>query len=192
MAPRTDGNLVRRALDGRGDAYSVLVERWTHRILGLCHAVVRQRETAEELTQETFVRAWVALGTLRDPDKFAPWLRGIARRICLDWLQAKRRPMLNFSQLGEDWTPDRDRSGSQGASQDSPADPLERAEENCRLLEELDKLPEELRTALTLYYYGDHTYAHLAELLEVSPATINARLTKGRALLRRRLRSLRS
>ncbi len=85
---KPDGKLVRRALSGRGDAFEELVRRWSHRVLGLCHALVRNRSAAEDLTQESFVHVYVVLGSLRDPEKFAPWIRGIARRICLDWLKS--------------------------------------------------------------------------------------------------------
>ena len=186
-----DEKLVRQAIAGRGDAFAELVRRLTHRILALCHALVRHRTTAEELTQETFVRAFVGLGTLRDPSRFAPWIKGIARRACFDWLRSQRRPMVLFSQLGDDWSPDDGGRNAVASDADSPGGSLERAEETSRLLEELDKLPEEQRVVLTLYYYGEHTYSDLAEILDVSVATINARLTKGRALLRTRLKSIR-
>ena len=86
-----DGRLVRRTLSGRGEAYAELVRRWTHRVLALCHALVRNRSVAEDLTQEAFVRAYIGLGSLKEPEKFAPWLRGIARRACLDWIRSRQR-----------------------------------------------------------------------------------------------------
>ncbi len=187
----SEGKLVRRAIQGRRDAFAALVRLWSHRVLALCHALVRNRTAAEDLSQETFVRAYAALGSLRHAEKFGPWLRGIARRACFDWIRSQQRPMVLFSQLGDDWSPDRDPSSTGARETEAVPDPLERDEETSRLLEELDKLPEEYRTALMLYYYGDHTYAQLAELLEVSVATVNSRLTKGRATLRTRMESMR-
>jgi RNA polymerase sigma-70 factor (ECF subfamily) len=64
---------------------------------------------------------------------------------------------------------------------------LERDEERRRILDEVEALPEEYRTVILLYYYQDLTYRDLAKLLGVSSATINARLTKARSLLRTRL-----
>ena len=65
--------------------------------------------------------------------------------------------------------------------------PAARADDKCRLLAEVATLPEAYREVLLLYYYDDVTYQEVAEILGVSAATVNARLTKGRALLRERL-----
>jgi RNA polymerase sigma factor (sigma-70 family) len=64
---------------------------------------------------------------------------------------------------------------------------LEREEERRQILAEIEALPEEYRTVIMLYYYQDHTYRELGKLLGVSAATVNARLTKARSLLRTRL-----
>jgi RNA polymerase sigma-70 factor (ECF subfamily) len=179
----SDAELVRQALAGRTEAYADLVRRWSPRVLALCHARVGRADVAEDLAQEALLRGFRALATLTQPERFGAWLHGIALRACLDWLKARERRTVPFSALGNGRDPDgflHPRDGSE-----VPA--LDRDDERRRLLAEVEALPAEYRTVVMLYYYENVTYRELAEMLGVSPATINARLTRARALLRARL-----
>jgi RNA polymerase sigma-70 factor (ECF subfamily) len=178
----SDADLVRQALAGRAEAYAELVRRWTPRVLALCHARVRRADVAEDLAQEALLRGYRALGTLSQPDRFGAWLHGIALRACLDWLKSRERSTVPFSALGNGRDPEGFFHSTTGTE---PA--LERDDERRRLLAEVEALPEECRTVVLLYYYQNVTYRELAEALGVSPATVNARLTRARALLRARL-----
>lgn len=181
-----DGELVRQTLAGRTAAYEELVRRWAGRVTGLCHARVGRCDVAEDLAQETLLRGFRGLGTLADPEKFGSWLCGIAVRACLDWLKAKERTTIPFSVLGSNCQPE----GLMSRSTSVEAD-VDHAEDLGQLLSEVDALPDEYREVILLYYYDDVTYRDLAEMLGVSSATINARLTKARALLRERLGRIR-
>lgn len=129
------------------------------------------------------MRAYRALATLTEPEKFGAWLFGIAHRACLDWLKAKERSQVTFGTLGPDKNPD-DFLGRQVPVSEPD---VERDDEARKLMGEVETLPEEYREALMLYYYNEMTYRDMGALLGVSPATINARLTKARAMLRERM-----
>lgn len=182
--PVADADLVERALAGDRSAYAELVRRWAGRVLAMCHARIRCRHAAEDLAQETLLRGYRELGALRDPQRFGSWLGGIAHRVCLDWLKAKQNSQVPFSTLRGESGGESFLAGDDG----SATGPVETADETERLMNEVEALPAELREVLMLYYYHDTTYQELADLLGVSAATINARLTKARAELRRRLR----
>jgi RNA polymerase sigma-70 factor (ECF subfamily) len=176
----SDADLVRQAQNGDAASYGELVRRWSARVVGFCHAKVGAAP-AEDLAQETLLRGFRALGTLSAPESFGPWLLGIARRVCLDWLKAKSRREARIHAEGDgraDGVPD---------GRLSPGDEVEHREELAQLMTEVQRLPEEYREVLIIYYYDEPTYVELAEMLEVSTATVNARLTKARKLLRRRL-----
>ena len=126
-----------------------------------------------------------AVKTLSDHAKVGSWLMGIALRAALDWLKAKERTVVPFSTLGPDQPLE-----SLLAGRTEPEGLLD--DERRRVIAEIEGLPEALRQAVMLYYYDDLTYRDLAQLLGVSTATINARLTKARALLRERLSDCRS
>ncbi len=180
----SDGELVRQALAGRSPAFEELVRRWAGRVTALCHARVGRAGAAEDLAQETLLRAYRGLRTLHEPDKFGPWLCGIAVRTCLDWLKSRERSQVPFSVLAPDHNVD------QVLGRPSLTEPeLDHQDELRRLMGEVETLPEECREVVMLYYYQDVTYRDLAQLLGVSPATINARLTRARNLLRERLGS---
>ena len=179
----SDGELVRQTLAGQAQAYEELVRRWAGRVTALCHGKLGRADTAEDMAQEALLRGYRSLGSLAEPEKFGAWLCGIAVRACLDWLKAKERRQIPFSVLGADRNPEQFMSGRP----ESDGCALERAEELQRLMAEVEALPEDYREVVMLYYYEDVTYRELAQTLGVSPATINARLTKARALLRERL-----
>jgi RNA polymerase sigma-70 factor (ECF subfamily) len=179
----SDGELVRQTLAGRTQAYEELVRRWASRITALCHAKVGRGDIADDMAQEALLRGYRSLSSLADPEKFGAWLCGIAVRACLDWLKAKERTQIPFSVLGADRRPEHfipSRPENDGFF-------LDREEELQRLMAAVEALPEDYREVVMLYYYEDVTYRDLAETLGVSTATINARLTKARAMLRERL-----
>jgi RNA polymerase sigma-70 factor (ECF subfamily) len=178
----SDGELVRLARAGRAEAYAELVSRWAGRVTAFCHARVGNAHLAEDLAQETLLRGLRCLDSLSDPERFGSWLCGIALRICLDWRKAKKNNQVPFSVLRADQDPEGVLVRCNGDLAE-----LERREEVSRLLAEVEALPDEYRQVVMLYYYQDVTYRDLAQLLGVSPGTINARLTRARALLRARL-----
>jgi RNA polymerase sigma-70 factor (ECF subfamily) len=179
----TDGHLVRQTVAGHSSAYEELVRRWSARILAFCHAKVGSSHAAEDLAQEALLRGYRSLSTLSDPDKFGCWLHGIALRTCLDWLKRKEHQQVGFAAIGspEDQLP---------APTDVPLERLAREEHIRSLLAEVEALPDECREVIMLYYYQDVTYQEIADALGVSAATVNARLTKARKLLRERMTQL--
>jgi RNA polymerase sigma-70 factor (ECF subfamily) len=179
----SDGELVRQTLAGQTQAYEELVRRWAGRVTALCHARLHHAHAAEDMSQEALLRAYRGLHTLVDPEKFGAWLCGIAHRACLDWLKAKERTQIAFSALG----PDVDPAELCGSRPETDGRAADREEEIQQLFAAVAELPDECREVLMLYYYEDVTYRDLADLFGVSPATINARLTRARMLLRERL-----
>src|SRR6516162_1349959 len=98
----TDGDLVRQARTGSHGALAELTNRWAKKVLALCHFHVGSAEAAADLAQEALMRSMKGLGTLTEPEKFGPWVRGIAKRVCLDWLKAKKRSAVPFSALNRE------------------------------------------------------------------------------------------
>jgi RNA polymerase sigma-70 factor (ECF subfamily) len=179
----SDGDLVRQALAGRAGAFEELVRRWSPRILAVCHAKAGRAGAAEDLAQETLLRGFRSLRSLDQQDKFGAWLYGIALRTCKDWLKAKERSQVTFSDLSASGDPDCIPYG-----QTRPDEPeADREDERRRVLAEVESLPEEFRVVLMMFYYQELKYRDIAEVLGVSAATVNARLTKARAMLRERL-----
>jgi RNA polymerase sigma-70 factor (ECF subfamily) len=167
----SDGELVRQVRAGQPAAYDQLARRWAPRVLAVCHARVG-RSSAEDLAQEALLRGLRSLPSLQDPEKFGHWLVGIAVRTCLDWLKSAQRTEVSLDMCD---VCDRSCAG------DDASDKRERLE---ALMRQIERLPQVYREVVMFYYYQDGTYRDAAEALGVSIATINARLTKARAMLR--------
>ena len=180
---KTDGELVRQVLQGQRMAEGDLVRRWSARILAFCHARVGNHHAAEDLAQEALLRGLRSLKSLQSPEYFGTWLCGIALRACLDWRKAKQSSQVPFTALDPNGQPDE----FAATAHDAAGAEVDRADEVRRLLEEVESLSDPHREILMLYYYQDVTSRDLAEMLGVSTATVNARLTQARTNLRERL-----
>lgn len=180
---KTDGELVQLVLHGEHTACDELVRRWAARLLAFCHARVGNHHAAEDLAQEALLRGLRGLRTLQSPEQFGTWLCSIALRVCLDWRKAKQSSQVPFTVLEA-----RGQSDELAVTaQDTAEAEVERRDDVRRLLQEVAGLSEQHREVLLLYYYQDVTYRDLAQMLGVSTATVNARLTQARAILRERL-----
>jgi RNA polymerase sigma factor CnrH len=180
----TDESLVRSAKQGEAAAYAELVRRWSAPILAICRVHVRSRHAAEDLTQDTLLRGWESIHSLKEDRKIGAWLRGIAQRVCLDWLKRSQNRQVPFSVVGEEL---KGGDGFAGACL-SPEEQFFKRSEEERLQAEIDLLPDDERETLLLYATGDWTYQQLAELLEVAVGTVNARLARARERICQRLR----
>lgn len=177
----SDGELVRQTLDGQNSAYEELVRRWAARVTALCHAKTGKAQAAEDLAQETLMRGYRSLASISEPEKFGPWLCGIALRACFDWIKAKGKSPVNFGAL----------EGSEtvaSAIEDLQAEKAKaHKEEHEQVMREVEALAEPYRETLMLFYYEELSYEQIATVLGVSAAAVNARLTRARAMLREKL-----
>ncbi|MBI3946391.1 MAG: HEAT repeat domain-containing protein [Armatimonadetes bacterium] len=155
-------DLVRRAVEDV-DAFGELVERYRGAICRQCRAAVSDWHHAEDLAQETFIRAYLKLGQLRDPARFGPWLRRIAANACKEFARQPSRREVPWEFLPEPAAPE--------------ASPVGRD-----LL--LASLPEEMRRCLELFYERQMGYAEVAAVMGVSVGTVRNRLHRAKALLR--------
>jgi RNA polymerase sigma-70 factor (ECF subfamily) len=174
-----DAELVSRTREGCVAAREALARRWSVRALAICRARVSRWDVAEDLAQETLIRALAHLPALDCPENFGAWLRGIAVRVCADWFRKRNRRRSSSSMWGRTV-----RHASQ-QNQSAPQGDVDDCEQ--RLVSEIDKLPDELKETILLHYFDDLTYEEIGQLLSVSRATVNARLAKARSMLARRL-----
>ena len=162
-----DAELVKAVREGRRDAYAELVRRHAPAVTAVCASRVGSRGPVEDMVQEAFLRGYRMIATLEDPARFPAWVCGIALRACLDWLKAKER-----GQVSLDGLPD------PSAAEEEVDD------RGATLRRAIDALPEIYREVLYLFYYRTMSYQDMGRTLGVTPAAVNARLTKARAMLR--------
>jgi RNA polymerase sigma-70 factor (ECF subfamily) len=185
-AERPDEALAVEARAGSEDAFRELVERFEGPVYNLIARIVRRPEQAEELAQESFLKAWRALDRFDPQRKFSSWLFKIAHNTALD---ALRRPGVEPLSLDEP-------SADGGAAPQPPADP--RAENPLdRALfrqagEALERAVAELRPAyreiLILRFVEELSYDEIAEVTGSPLGTVKVHLFRARQELARRLR----
>lgn len=144
--------------------------------------LVGARDEAEELVQDSFLRAFRSLGSFRGDAKFSTWFYRILYNVCMTRVR-RRRPL----PVQE---PPADRANPAGEWADAEPDVLEKLEsEEVRqiLMEEMLRLPEAFRAALTLFYVQDLTYDEMTVVLQVPLGTVKTNLSRGRTLLRGRV-----
>ncbi|QEH38051.1 RNA polymerase sigma factor SigM [Aquisphaera giovannonii] len=161
----TNEELVRRARGGDIAAFGSLYDRTVRLVRSV--AADAGRDAAEDVTHETFLRAFRTLGSLRDPARFAPWLVGIARLVVLEQRRVRR-----FEPLPE--------RGPQTAEADAQAD--DDAEELLRLVA---RLPEEERLAVRFFFLNQRSIEETARLLNRSRSGTYAVLQRAKGRLAR-------
>lgn len=167
-----DDECVARARGGDAGAFQVLVERYRNRVYGLALRIVRSAPDAEEVAQDAFVRAWLALPRFRGDASFSTWIYRIAARRAFDraqLLKLRRGREAGIDAAGEAVAP-----GEAGPGR-------ERARRLERLVAEL---PPAQRAAVTLYYLQDRSVEQVAETLGMSENTVKTHLNRARAALR--------
>lgn len=180
-----DEALVALILQGDSDAFAPLVERHKRGIANFLYGTVRSAEDANDLAQETFIRAYSHLGTFNPQlAKFSTWLYQIARNAARTHLgKERRRPQ--HEELYEDETleqrlPDTRREAS--------PDAMILAEEEQRFVRTaLLGVPEKMRTALSLRYYRHMEYQEIADTMDVSLGNVKTLIHRGKAALARTL-----
>ena len=175
MTPRIeDRHLVQQANDGDRQAFGELVSRYATIVHGLCWGAAGA-EATRELAHDAFVEAWLKLSSLRDPERFAPWLRTLTLNVCRQWHRRRKRVLATTAQVDPDDLP--------GDSEDTEAD-LE------ALFHGLGRLSKNHRLALALHYRQGLSYEQIAAFLDVPIGTVMSRLHRARSNLRERMEEL--
>jgi RNA polymerase sigma-70 factor (ECF subfamily) len=187
LAPPTspDAALARAAARGDKLAFGRLVDLHKRAVFGLCVRLLRDQEEARDAAQETFVRAYGAVGTYDAGQPFAPWLLRIARNHCLDQLR-RRLPARARVEL------DADPEDGAPADLADPAaergdDALERAQTSRALSEAVAALPPNYREVVHLFHVEQLSYKEIAATLGVPMGTVMTWLHRARSRLRQEL-----
>ena len=166
--------LVRRCLSGDQAAMAELIDCYRGQVFGLCYRMLGHRQDAEDMTQESFVRALRSLGRWDSRREFRPWLLAIAGNRCRTLLAARRRTPRPTGEVDHlpDLRPDRQQQ-------------LNLAEE---VKVALSYLREEYRQALVLFHEQQLGYAEIAEVLDCPVGTVKTWVHRARRELADHLR----
>ena len=177
----SDVQLIERVLSGDETAFTELVKKYQKPVHTLAWRKIGDFHIAEEITQDTFLKAYQKLHTLKDPRRFSGWLYVIANRRCLAWQRKKR---IQTQPLADAETPLIKRDAySQHVVEERAAATAEVQREVVKKL--LVKLPESERTVIMLRYFSEMSSAEIGEFLGVSANTIRSRLRRAQQRLQK-------
>jgi RNA polymerase sigma-70 factor (ECF subfamily) len=182
-----DKALVRRAQANDRAAFNEIVLRYKQKVYNYIYRMVHSAPEAEDLTQETFVRAYTSIHSFESRASLNTWLFRIATNLCIDYSRKQKKVSGLTASLSEE---------TEGAEQterdipDSAFDPqrlLLNQELGARLDQALKQLPEKLRTVVLLYDIEGLPYDEIAAIVGCPLGTVKSRLFNARAALREKL-----
>jgi RNA polymerase sigma-70 factor (ECF subfamily) len=179
----SDEELVAKSIGGDADSFNQLILRWERPIYALAYRVIGREEDARDVCQETFLRAFRALGGFRGQAKFSSWLYRIALNLCRDWVRRERRAPTVQAPDDMDIL---DLASTRGPSE-SIEDLVARKDLARTVERAMAHLPDEQRTAIILKEYHGLTFQEIADLLGCPLSTVKTRLYQGLSVLRREL-----
>ncbi|MBI4501087.1 MAG: RNA polymerase sigma factor [Gemmatimonadetes bacterium] len=184
---RTDRTLVRRCLGGDELAQTELVRRYRKPMENLVHMMVGNRQTAADLVQEAFFKAFKKLGTFRPDAALPPWLFKIAQRTALDHLRRQELETVSLDGAA-DWIsggelppleiPDPDLTPSRRVVIKEAEGAVEKA---------IKQLSPRLQACVLLHFVQDKSYEEIGELLDLPAATIRKYMKRAQSIMRKKL-----
>jgi RNA polymerase sigma-70 factor (ECF subfamily) len=174
-----DDALVARCTQGDEESFRVIFERYAGSVNGFIYSMVGERDLAEELTQETFVRAYVKISTLRDATKLSTWLFGIAKNVAREALSARRSKAHTHVEIDDAALSEiSDRNPSPTAS-------VLNKELHNVMLKGLAQLDEDKRQVFTLKVFHHLRYDEIMEVTGFSLSKVKSDLHRARGEMQR-------
>lgn len=182
-------SLIKQAIAGDQKAYQELFESHKQAIFHIIVKIVRNTEEAQDLVQETFIKAFGSLKSYNPTYRFTTWLYKIAANSSIDYIRKRKlqtysldQPLdtkdgqVNIEVADMSYHPERDFSAKQ---------------QNVSITEAIESLPDKYREVIIKRHQEDKSYEEIAQLLHVPVGTVKARIFRARELLKKRLKSLR-
>ena len=183
-----DSELIAQALNDNQKAFQELARKHRPSVYHIVFKIVRDKETADDLVQETFMKAFSALASYRPEYRFSTWLYKIAANCSIDYLRKKRIHALSL---------ERPLENDQGSRPLDIADysyhperELVRKEQRMSIEEAINSLPDKYREVIIYRHKDDKSYEEIADLLGIPIGTVKARIFRARELLKKKLKSL--
>jgi RNA polymerase sigma-70 factor (ECF subfamily) len=193
LAAASDQQIVAWAQDGAELAFRELVRRYQRPVFSLIYRMVRDRETAEDLAQETFIKVLNAIDSYRPEHKFSSWIFKIANNAAIDHLRRRDPDLLSLDGAPDAVSADRQEATSLQVRDlgESPLDELQARELGSHIETAIARLRPEYRACIMLRHVEGRAYEEIAAILDLPLGTVKTYIHRARAELRDMLGSLR-
>lgn len=176
-----ENRLVELSKQGDEEAFVVLVKRYKTKVFNMAYSFTRDRETADDLAQEVFIKVYYALEKFKFKSGFGTWLYRISINHIKDYLRKHARERhISFETLGREPSLSEDEITKKEKAQET-------ADRKKLLYQAMRSLPEKHQVILTLRDIQGHSYEEIAGILKLSPGTVDSRLHRARKILRKKI-----
>ena len=179
---------IKQVLKGDQNAFSDIVNLYQHKLYQICYRMLGNKQEAEDIAQEAFVRAYINLHTFDQKRKFSTWLYRIATNLCIDRLRKKQTDdYLDADVAGTDGL---DMYSHIASDEQLPEEQALQMELQDRIQYEISRLPDKYRTVIVLRYIEELSLQEISEILDMPLGTVKTRIHRGREALRKQLNKL--
>ncbi len=175
MSTISDQHYIDKILQGETNAFAVLVDRYKDMIFTLALKMVKNREEAEEVAQDTFIKIYSSLSKFKGDSKFSTWIYKIAYNTCLDRLKKNKKEDLNIS-IDEF-------SAHLIKTMDNALSALEDKERKQTIQNCLNLLPGDENFLLTLFYFEDQSLEEIGKIMSITANNVKVKLFRSRQKL---------
>ncbi len=182
-APVEDRQLVRRAQEGDLSAFDELIRRYQERVYATVYHMTSNHEDANDLTQETFVKAYKALSSFKGDSGFFTWVYRIAVNKTINFLKQKKNRHNGFSLNDLDFNAEHDPDLVALVSDKNPRRDMGLAELQEKLNEAMQKLSDVHRLVVTLHDIQGLSHEEIGKIMDCNPGTVRSRLFYARQQL---------
>ncbi|MHB2154565.1 sigma-70 family RNA polymerase sigma factor [Calditrichota bacterium GD2] len=180
---RADYELVKKAKAGDGRAYDQLMEMYHDAVFNIILRMVHNRQEAEDLTQETFIKAYNSINSFNEEYAFSTWLFKIATNHCIDFF--RKRKLVTYS-MDEPIKYKDDEIAHEYADSDPTVDKKMVDGEKSNIIKQaIEQLPDKYRMAIILRHHEEKSYEEIAEILNLPLGTVKARIFRAREMLKK-------
>ncbi|MBL4569008.1 MAG: RNA polymerase sigma factor [Flavobacteriaceae bacterium] len=175
MAKQSDEFYIEKTLNGDANAFAFLVERYKNMVFTLAVKMTKSREDAEEISQDSFVKAYRYLPKFKGDSKFSTWLYKISYNTCLDSIKknAYQRNQVVIDEITE----------NQIVSLENILDGIEKEERAVVINNCLDQLAEDEKAVLVFFYFKELSLKEIVEVTSISEANVKVKLHRARKKL---------
>lgn len=185
---REDAELVKRAKAGDGKAYDELILLYKDAVQGIIFRMVRNKQEAEDLAQEAFIKAYNSINSFNEEYAFSTWLFKIATNNCIDFFRKRK---LKTQSMDQSIRYKDDEIKQEYADPERTADKEMLASEKSQLIKAaIENLPEKYKTAILLRHTEEKSYDEIATLLDLPLGTVKARIFRAREMLKKSLKDI--
>lgn len=186
-AMENEQRLIKRVIAGDRQAFLTLIERYQRLVQHVVYRMVSDERDREELCQDVFMKVYRNLDGFRGDAKLSTWIATIARNTCLNHLEKK--DLLLYEDEASPSSEEDDRSALARLPGETrgPAEHTAREEVHAFIHDEIKKLPEHYRTALTLYHLEGMSVQEVSEVMDNPTGTVKSHLYRARKKLKDRL-----